>query len=301
MVKKKTKSSIKQVELKPRLNNANSIGSIDGGSDENDGQSSSDNNLNNSGQQDQEQNAFDLIERKMKNFKMNNELDKVKSLLELKQLLAKENESKKKPAQPQFDLNQLNVSDLEDCLKILTNNINTNKEKINILKTKNAPAESDEEILLSKNRHSTLSSLDDEFKKSLSDLESKFIEFERQTGKSSQNSQMLNGQRMRTQNQSNSSNSSYTLSLIKMISRLIDYLKETQLELNHEKLKQTESNKQLDIHRKLIDGLTTEILCVKEQNEKIVNEFASNQAKMETELEQLKVILFYIHSQIFIT
>ncbi len=281
MVKKKTKSSIKQVELKPRLNNANSIGSIDGGSDENDGQSSSDNNLNNSGQQDQVQNAFDLIERKMKNFKMNNELDKVKSLLELKQLLAKENESKKKPAQPQFDLNQLNVSDLEDCLKILTNNINTNKEKINILKTKNAPAESDEEILLSKNRHSTLSSLDDEFKKSLSDLESKFIEFERQTGKSSQNSQMLNGQRMRTQNQSNSSNSSYTLSLIKMISRLIDYLKETQLELNHEKLKQTESNKQLDIHRKLIDGLTTEILCVKEQNEKIVNEFASNQAKME--------------------
>ena len=95
------------MELKPRLNNANSIGSIDGGSDENDGQSSSDNNLNNSGQQDQEQNAFDLIERKMKNFKMNNELDKVKSLLELKQLLAKENESKKKPAQPQFDLNQL--------------------------------------------------------------------------------------------------------------------------------------------------------------------------------------------------
>jgi hypothetical protein len=295
MVKKKTKSSIKQVELKPRLNNANSIGSIDGGSDENDGQSLSDNNLNNSGQQDQEQNAFDLIERKMKNFKMNNELDKVKSLLELKQLLAKENENKKKPAQPQFDLNQLNVSDLEDCLKILTNNINTNKEKINILKTKNAPAESDEEIHLNKNRHSTLSSLDDEFKKSLSDLESKFIEFERQTGKSSHNGQLVNGQRMRTQNQSNSSNSSYTLSLINMISRLIDYLRETQLELNHEKLKQTESNKQLDIHRKLIDGLTTEILCVKEQNEKIINEFANNQAKMETELEQLKVILFYMY------
>ena len=78
-------------------------------------------------------------------------------------------------------------------------------------------------------------------------------------------------------------------------------MRETQLELNHEKLKQTESNKQLDIHRKLIDGLTTEILCVKEQNEKIINEFASNQAKMETELEQLKVVLFYIHSQIFIT
>ncbi len=285
------------------MNNANSIGSIDGGSDENDVHSFSESNINYSGRQESNNNAFDLIERKMKSFKMNNELDKVKGLLELKQLLSQENESKKKLIpQPQFDLNQLNVSDLEDCLKILTNNINTNKEKINILKSKNGSVESEDETLLNKNRHSTLSSLDDEFKKSLNELESKFIEFERQTGKTSQSNQVFSGQKMRSQSNLNMSNSSYTLSLIKMISRLIDYLKETQLELDHEKKKQSESNKQLDIHRKLIDGLTTEILCVKEQNEKILNEFANQQAKMEseieqyrTELEQFKVILINLN------
>ena len=299
IVKKKPKSTSKQVELKPRLNNANSIGSIDGiGSDENDVHSS-DNNLNNSGRQESE---YDLIDKRMKNLKVNNDLDKVKSLLELKQMLESEKRRKTTTAaaasaQPQFDLNQLNVSDLEDCLKILSNNINSNKEKINNLKTKSASAESEEDNSVARHRHSSaLLSLDDEIKRSLGDLDTKFNDFEKQTGKQNQKTRSHQHQQAI---QTNSTSSSYTLLLIKMIARLIDYLKETQLELNHEKLKQTESNKQLDIHRKLIDGLTTEILCVKDQNEKLsdqneklIKAFANQQAKvdkMEIEIEQIKV------------
>ena len=51
--------------------------------------------------------------------------------------------------------------------------------------------------------------------------------------------------------------SSYTISLVNVVSSLIQHLKQTTLELQTEKQKFTECAKQLDIHRKLIDGLTT--------------------------------------------
>lgn len=75
-----------------------------------------------------------------------------------------------------------------------------------------------------------------------------------------------------------------------MVSNLLDYLRETISELSYEKMKQNELNKQLDIHRKLIDGLTTEIIIVKEQNQKILSDYVCQSAKTEAELDQIKVI-----------
>lgn len=86
-----------------------------------------------------------------------------------------------------------------------------------------------------------------------------------------------------------SSSSSYTLVLIKIVSTLCDYVRDACNELNYEKLKQAELNKQLDIHRKLIDGLTNEIMCVKEQNQKIINDYVNQNAKIEAEFDQIKV------------
>ena len=52
----------------------------------------------------------------------------------------------------------------------------------------------------------------------------------------------------------------------------------------------SESNKQLDI-RKLIDGLTNEILAVREQNEKVLTDYKNQQTRFESDLEQIKDLL----------
>jgi hypothetical protein len=121
----------------------------------------------------------------------------------------------------------------------------------------------------------------------------KMDEFDRQPNKQSNlNVTGFNSKQTIAKNKSSPSTSStYTLSIIQIIAKLVDHLKETSNELNHEKLKHAESHKQLDIHRKLIDGLTHEILYVKEQNEKILNEYINQQAKLEAELDQIKLIL----------
>lgn len=123
----------------------------------------------------------------------------------------------------------------------------------------------------------------------MSDLEKKFSDFEesinRPSGKASGNSERS----FSTERTSTASSSSYTLILIKMVSSLLDYLRDTHNELSYEKMKQVELNKQLDIHRKLIDGLTTEIMIVKDQNQKILNDYVNQNARIETELDQVKV------------
>ena len=132
-----------------------------------------------------------------------------------------------------------------------------------------------------------MSNFNEEFTKAFSDIESKFNEFDRAVNQ-------MNGkhrtQHIAQQSTSNpSSSSSCTLSLIRMVSNLLDYLRDVISDLTYEKSKQVELNKQLDIHRKLIDGLTTEIIMVKEQNQKILNDYVNQNAKIEAELDQIKV------------
>lgn len=145
-----------------------------------------------------------------------------------------------------------------------------------------------------------MSNVNDEFTRAMNELERKFNEFDRvvnevtnshgrmisSIGKSSQFS---NVQKPTTANTTTST--SYTLSLIRMVSNLLDYLRDVISELNCEKIKQAEMNKQLDIHRKLIDGLTTEIIIVKEQNQKIMNDYIEQNANIQAELDQIKVII----------
>ena len=270
VVPKRTKKS--QI-TRAKVNNANSLSDSENDHYDDENDYENDNNEN-------------ILDAKMKNLKMNNDMEKYKCLLDLKQKLieAQENQTvKPKPKQQTNDLNlnQLNLNDLEDCLKILSN-VNLGKNGSENNNERNRYSSNSEDVSISNGRkQQTLSTLDDEFKYALNELEHKLAEFERLGGKEEKRAEKSN------KNQ-NKTNSSYTLSLIQIISRLLDNLKETKQELNHERLKQSESNKQLDIHRKLIDGLTTEILCVKEQNEKIINEFVNQQAKLEAELEQMK-------------
>ena len=221
---------------------------------------------------------------KLKLAKRNEDIDTYRQLLELKQdIINKKLNSpslKKKPLKKPLELN-----DLDECIKMLTSKgINTpqsrppntnnsnDTEKINRLKNliKNYASsinlESEEPSSDQHNtsstpqlsaRPSSLSNLNDEFKRALTDLENKLYDFEKETGhKKASDCSIF---KSLVDGSSSMSNSSYTLSLIKIVSTMLDYQKETINELNHEKLKNQESNKQLDIHRKLIDGLTNEV------------------------------------------
>lgn len=217
------------------------------------------------------------------------------------------------------NINDLDINDLEECLRLLIKSKtnapeqtppNQNKkiinsvndtEKINRLKSsffgqENDNNKSSDEISLlnsnqsnnSKQPPSSLSGLNDEFKKALFELENKLNDFERHLGKQTNADGLIKRANL-NQSKQPSYSSSYTLTLIQIVSNLLDYLRDAVIELNYEKLKQVESNKQLGIHRKLIDGLTTEVLTVKEQNEKIINEFMSQNAKIVSEMDQIKV------------
>ncbi len=243
--------------------------------------------------------ANQLIENKLKKLKSQNDLNGYKNLLELKQKLQDTlniAQAKSKPTSS----NEFNLNDLKECLKLITQKENEEvqlKSKVNIDKLNQIKQLLDESEIDTNNHNvlsnQTLTDMNSEFKRALSELEMKMDEFERQTNKQSNlNATPLNTKQQISKNKcSPSSSSTYTLSIIQVISKLVDNLKETSNELNHEKLKHAESHKQLDIHRKLIDGLTNEILYVKEQNEKILNEYINQQAKLEAELDQIKLIL----------
>lgn len=149
-----------------------------------------------------------------------------------------------------------------------------------------------------------MSNVNDEFTRAMNELERKFNEFDRvvnevtskhgsMTSSMGKSGQFSNVQKPSptTNTTTSTSSSSYTLSLIRMVSNLLDYLRDVISELNCEKIKQAEMNKQLDIHRKLIDGLTTEIIIVKEQNQKIMHDYIEQNANMQAELDQIKVII----------
>lgn len=153
------------------------------------------------------------------------------------------------------------TNQIEKCLKLfeLSKNLleNNKNEELN----KKEPVKTDPET---------------ELKRSITALETKLSEFEKQIGK--QDKFKL----------SNSYSDSTPLSsLVHITSSMFDYTRDLIAELNYEKKKRIESDKQLDINRKLIDGLTTEILNVKQQNENII-EFNS---RLKSEVDQIKLIL----------
>lgn len=143
-----------------------------------------------------------------------------------------------------------------------------------------------DELSENKSQSSSLSAFNDELKTALGNLENKLNEFEKHLGKQKNAEDVVK----KTGLNFSKNSSSYTIHLIQVVSTLIDYLRDAVIDLNYEKLQQAECSKQLDIHRKLIDGLTTEVLIVKEQNEKIVNNFMVQNAKLAAEMDQLKII-----------
>lgn len=275
---------------------------------------------------DNSESESEILDLRLKQAKKNEDFVRYRQLLEIKQELI--NKKLNSPTLTKLRDQQMKQNneknDLDECLKMLSgkdfavSNKNSSKmvsnndtEKINRLKdliknytsSMNAESESGDVITnsnedqlmqsLTNGKKSTMSNLNDDFRRALSDLENKMYEFEKEIGqKKASDCTMFKS--LFDGTSSALSNSSYTLTLIKIISTLLDYQRETMKELNHEKLKNQESNKQLDIHRKLIDGLTNEILCVKEQNEKIgtvyINQ-ANHQAKIEAEMDQIKIML----------
>ena len=267
----------------------------------------SDNELKSVDSSDDESESLNV---KLKQAKSSGDFGKYRQLLELKQQLINKKLNSLSVSNTQT---QRQPNELDECIKILTeqqetsarpsnsnDHSNNDTEKINRLKSliKNyaSSVNLEDESNCKENcsilrgfKQPSLSNLNDEFKKALTDLENKFYEFEKGVGKKKPSDcsvfkSILNG----------SNSGSSTLTLIKIISTLLDYQKDALQEINFEKLKSQEATKQLDIHRKLIDGLTNEILCVKEQNEKINSVYINHitqQAKLEAELDQVKIIL----------
>jgi hypothetical protein len=226
---------------------------------------------------------FNLINEKLKQLKLNNDMDKYNQLLELKKRLADDERSSHQQQNLRLPdtKSKIDLNELKGLLKMITNHLNEGEEK----KVKGAGNQSHlDETSLFNGQRSTLSSLNDEFKKAITDLDQKLNDFENLVGKQ---------KNFAKRSSSLAYNSSYTLSLIQIVSTMMDYVREATVELNYEKLKQTEASKQLEIHRKLIDGLTTEILTVKEQNENILNDHISQSARMEADLDQIKVDDFF--------
>ena len=245
-------------------------------------------------------NKSELIDLKLKQAKLNNNMEDYRQLLELKKELINQ-----KLNDPCLTLKPKKSNELDECINLLSNatSNNTDTDKINRLKNliqtyatnqaATAAAAAASAVLVDNhhNNHqeqesnkSLMSNLNDEFKRNLTDLENKIIEFEKDTGKQLYNKYLTNTK--------NLTQSTCTQTLIRIISVLIDYLKHVYNDLNYEKLVHAETNKQLDIHRKLIDGLTNEILSVKEQNEKILKDYSNQQAKFENELDQIKECIF---------
>lgn len=283
LAKKNLKSNQKIASVK--INNINDI--VDNYSnDENDHIPVQDENKSNS-----------VLDEKLKKLKNSNDLEKYKQLLELKQKIIEStlqtavntngnNRGLNKKTQhisTQLDTTELNLNDLEECLRILTSNSNENKQ--NKIKQKDKIEDDTNNSINStiQNKNQTSTNTFKLFENALNDLENKLIDFEKLIGKQNTNYTSSN------QQFSFNNTSTYTLTLIKIISNLIDHIKETAIELNYEKLRTVELNKQLDIHRKLIDGLTNEVLGVKDQNKKLLNGFINQQAKLEAEMEQIKV------------
>lgn len=106
--------------------------------------------------------------------------------------------------------------------------------------------------------HKPASEFSDDLKRALTELENKMYEFEKEAGhKSTADCLMF---KSLLSGQGSFTSSSYSLSLIRIVSTMLDYQRSVLKELSHEKQRNSESMKQLDIHRKLIDGLTHEVI-----------------------------------------
>jgi hypothetical protein len=292
LAKKNLKSSQKMSSVK--VNNINDFD--DYSNDENDHIPVQDENKSNN-----------ILDEKLKKLKNSNDIEKYKQLLELKQKILEStlqtavNPNNNRPTNKngshlpsQLDTTELNLNDLEECLRILTSNNNDINQNKNKKKDKTEDDIDNSINSTSHNKNPTPINTFKMFENALNDLENKLIDFEKSNGK-----QNVNYTSSKNNSLSFNNTSTYTLTLIKIISHLIDHIKDTAVELNHEKLRTAELNKQLDIHRKLIDGLTIEVIGVKDQNKKLLNGFINQQAKLEAEMEQMKVIYFIFLRKIY--
>lgn len=278
-------------------------------------------------------NESEILDLKLKQAKQNEDFVRYRQLLELKQenINKKLNSPSLQPEVETNDLDEcIKMLSNKNYMTPTLNNGHKVNEKINdtekinrlkdliknyassmILETENSDENSNVTPMMQRSdfrdtlptsaisqneKKQSLSNLNDGFKSALYDLENKMYAFEKEIGQKKSSDCSMFKSLMDGTNLSvgTMSGQNCTLSLIKIVSSLVDYQKDTIKELNHEKCKNHESNKQLDIHRKLIDGLTNEILCVKEQNEKIgtvyINQ-ANHQAKIDAELDQIKIML----------
>ncbi|CAF0822130.1 unnamed protein product [Brachionus calyciflorus] len=245
-------------------------------------------------------NVTDLNESNLPHNKIN---EKKSNIVQAKSRNLNDSDNEKQNLDSDGELNELalkikssnlSLKDLKQVLNNFTKSNNEEKNSSNAIKNdrcqeRKDTIQDDTTLELDKNTSLSLSSFNDELKKALANLENKINDFEKHIGKHKNADSLI--KKSSTNNVNKLGSSSYTLTLIQIVSNLIDYLRDAVIELNYEKLKQAESCKQLDIHRKLIDGLTTEVLIVKEQNEKITNNFMAQNAKISAEMDQIKLFL----------
>jgi hypothetical protein len=213
-------------------------------------------------------------------------LKKYYELLELKKKLLSEEMNKENDQQQQQQKPDDKLKILQDYLRVLTENDLPTKETTNhkkvISSNRSTNSSASSEALNSSssgvtNQISNQTSNDEIERIAFDELRTKLSQFEMETNRNS--------------TQINNKHSLSLVNLVNYTNKIVDHLKQTTNELNKEKLKNDELKKQVTIHRRLIDGLTTEILGMKEQNEKILFNFVNQQAKHEAEMEKIKFCL----------
>ena len=235
------------------------------------------------------------LEEQLKQFNLSSDLEKYKQLLDLKQKLSgmstsldsqlNHQQQQQQQQQQQRSADVFDVNDLKECLRLLGSN--------NSAYNDNDDDDDDGATLDARNNHfaataTTKAASEPEpfklFDKALGELEAKLSLFEAEIGHTVRKHPNHLKPLTPTAN-----NRCYTLAIVRIVSAMLDHLRNTSVELNHEKKRSNEAAKQLDIHRKLVDGLTNELLAIKEQNDKLVTMFVNQQAKLEAEMEQMRV------------
>ena len=237
----------------------------------------------------QPENELEILDLKLKEAMLNEDFFRYHQLMAIKEevtskiastlQLSKLQDKPKPKGKP-------DLSGLDECIKMLSkqssvtpkserpNGQNVNDtEKINrlkeLIKTYAHSLDEPNEMLsgnpeeisetTQKQRSAASSSeFSDELKRALTELENKMYEFEKEAGQKNTAECLI----FKSLLDGTFTSSSYSLSLIRIVSTMLDYQKNVVKELNHEKFKNSESMKQLDIHRKLIDGLTHEVSVI---------------------------------------
>lgn len=234
-------------------------------------------------------NELEILDLKLKEAMLNEDFIRFHQLMAVKEEITASKTIQAASQVPEKSLkqtanNKQDLNGLDECIRMLSkqsyitpkserpntaSNGNVNDTaKINRLKeliktyahSLDEPEAEEEELVASPDVavHKPASEFSDDLKQALTELENKMYEFEKEAGHKSTADclmfkSLLSGQGTIT-------SSSYSLSLIRIVSTMLDYQRSVLKELSHEKQRSSESMKQLDIHRRLIDGLTNEVI-----------------------------------------